>query len=152
MVANTGRMGVLIVIIGTLLSTSGEVSTSGAALPSLSSYEAQILVYISPDAHEIRESGRDVDLYPVTSEALNSEEYYFYDVRDPESADVGSDLVGHYAVNKYSADLVNAVTQEQIDSVEVNRIEDILRKAHQMHEAQIKKYRGRNLNRDAKLP
>src|SRR6185437_6392029 len=92
------------------------MSTTQSALgrtSAISLSEAEILIYVMPDSVAIRDKGRDVILEVTTSAELNQSDYYFFDVSftGPTAA---SRLVGHYAINKRTADVLNSIPTAHI--------------------------------------
>lgn len=106
-------------------------------------YEAEILIYTMPDAAEVRKRGGDVNWIRETGDSMNQEDYYHFLVLGTlETA--ASPLVGHYAVSKCTADVWKVVPEpELVTSQELKRIQEILREAHGIDEATIRKYRDK---------
>ncbi len=108
----------------------------------LSPAEAEILIYLVPDAHALREKGNDLCSEVFDSPQANTADYYYFDavVRDspPESA---SATVGHFLVNKHTGDVWDVVSGEIIASPELLGVQAIMRRAHGVTKETIAKYR-----------
>lgn len=108
-------------------------------------HEAEILVCLLPVAHEIRGHGGDIGWARTTSDALNQADYYIFHVVKKECT-VWPCTVGHFAVNKHTADVWDDVRRELIRSTELERVQEILRKAHGIDEETVQKYRWRSID------
>ena len=103
--------------------------------------EAEILVYVMPPSVAIRQRGRDVAWELNTSRAWDQSDYYLFRVvfTGPTR---GSRLVGNYAVNKRTADLVDVSAEYRlVTSKQLRGVQRILRQEHSIGRATILKYR-----------
>src|SRR5713101_5511696 len=106
--------------------------------------EAEILVYLLPAAHEVRRQGMDVGWEMETSPRLKREDFFTFWVVNAKRPHVdGSVTIGFFSVNKHTADIWDHGLEEFVVSTELEGIQTILRKAHHIDEAAIKKYRSR---------
>ncbi len=107
-------------------------------------HEAEILIYLIPEAHELRKQGMDVGWELETGSGMNQEDFYIFSVANVKRRRVhGSAGVGFFAVNKHTADVWDAVAGELVTSSELEGVQRILRKAHLVDSATISKYSGR---------
>lgn len=80
-----------------------------------------------------------------TGPALNHSDYYHFWVVHTLPTE-GSKTVGHYAVNKHTADVwIEVPEPEMVTSPLLEGIQRILRKAHHIETPTILKYRNRHV-------
>ena len=105
--------------------------------------EAEILIYFLPEALQVRADGMDVGWEEDSTPANNQKDYYYFFVynakRPAETANV---TIGHFAVNKHTADVWDAITFEAVSSKEISGIQRILRRAHRIDQKTIERYRS----------
>jgi hypothetical protein len=107
-------------------------------------YDAEILIYLLPQAHEIRKEGMDIGWELQTSPKLNQEDFYTFWVINAKRKHVnGSVTVGYFSVNKHTADIVDNLG-ELVTSLELAGVQRILREGHHIDTATIQRYRSRN--------
>lgn len=116
---------------------------ASAALPTITEWEASLLLYVLPPAHRIRSVGKDVQWFadPYHPEA-NYDLYFIFWLKAEPSPDTASDSLGWYAVNRFTGDVWDFTSDERVTDREVEGVARILRKAHGIEEKQIKKYRS----------
>ncbi len=105
-------------------------------------YEAEILVYLLPQAHEIRKEGFDVVWTLEDDSKTNQRDFYTFWVISTRKQVEGSRTIGYFSVNKHTADIVDPL-QNIITSPELEGIQRILRKAHGVDEATLQEFRSR---------
>ena len=107
-------------------------------------HEAEILVYLLPQAHDIRNEGMEIGWELQTSPKLNQEDFYNFWVFNAKRKHVhGSVTVGYFSVNKHTADIVDALGKF-VASPELEGVQRILREAHHIDDTTIKEYRSRS--------
>jgi hypothetical protein len=116
-------------------------SAPHAALPEqIAPYEAEILIYVLPQAQELRKQGMDVGWEQDMSPKLNQRDFYTYWVVNSKRPNVeGSVTVGYFSVNRHTAEVWND-NNEQVDTSELAGIERILRRAHHIDEETLHKF------------
>lgn len=104
-------------------------------------HEAKILVYLVPDAKLARADGVDVEIHAY--EKADSPYYwcFLYSTRKPVVKGQSVTL-GHYRVNKYSADIWRDVPKALMESREIQGVQRILRQAHGISDATVKRFRA----------
>jgi hypothetical protein len=107
-------------------------------------YEAEILIAVHPSVLEARAAGEDVGLWPESGDHLNLADFFFFIVKYNEGPG-DTDLIAHLAVNRHTCDVVDYVglSGEVERGRELEAIQEILRRAHGIDEAVIRKYRDR---------
>jgi hypothetical protein len=112
-----------------------------AALPEqIAPYEAEILIYMLPEAQELRSQGMDVGWERETSPKLNQRDFYTFWVVNSKRPNVqGSVTVGHFSVNKHTAEVWDD-NDKRVESSELTGIARILRQAHHIDEGTLHKY------------
>jgi len=126
------------------------VSTQGVSTPptphSISSGEAEILIYLLPEAHEIRKAGMEIGWQRETSQKWNQHDFYFFWVYNAMRSEAGSVTVGTFAVNKHTGDIWHVLLQEQVESQEIKGVQRILRRTHGIDDRKLHKYANRPLS------
>ena len=117
-------------------------STSSIRASEISQYEAELLVYFSPDLVRTRERGSEVELHRSSKE---NSDYYYFEAYNRTNSGVGSATIGHYAVNRHTAEIWLAVPKMLIMSSELKCIQEVLRRAHHISEETMKLYGGARL-------
>lgn len=92
--------------------------------------ESRILVYLVPDAHDIRRQGRDVFMGRPDYPGLNRRDFWFWTVTDPSGPAIGSAMVGSYGVNVHTGKVLVLGTYEEVHSRELKGVQKILREEH----------------------
>jgi len=106
-------------------------------------HEAEILIYLLPQAQELRKQGMDVGWELQTSPKLNQRDFYTYWVVNSKRPNVeGSVTVGYFSVNKYTAEVWddNDEKVKVLDAGELEGVERILRRAHHIDEVTLHKF------------
>ncbi len=83
----------------------------------------------------------DVGWEQSTDTKLNLDDYYFFWVYNATRVTGGSVTIGHYAVNKHTADIWDFMSGQRLDSKELERVQSILRRAHHISEGLVARYR-----------
>jgi len=106
-------------------------------------HEAEILIYLLPDAHEVRKQGMDVGWELQTGSDFNQKDFFVFWVVNAKRPNVnGSVTLGYYAVNRHTADVWVDVVNGFVVSKELEGVQRILRRAHHIDEATIAMYRS----------
>src|SRR5262250_3106116 len=94
--------------------------------------DAEILVYLTPAAEAVRKTGVDVVRDESTSEKLNLNDYYVFQILSTRTCEACSTTVGHFAVNKHTADVLTLDVDDYrlLTGGEIDGIQRIIRKAH----------------------
>lgn len=114
-------------------------SVPGEAQP-LAPHEAEILIYLMPEASALRSQRMDIGWEQTTSPDLNLRDFYFFWVYNSKRESSGSVTIGHFAVNKHTGDVWNAMTSKKIASAELAGVQRILRKAHRIDADLVKRH------------
>lgn len=123
--------------------SSGQSVKGNAQAPEqIALHEAEILVYLTPAAVETRLKGMDVGWEQSTDAKLNVNDYYFFWVYNATRTKEGSVTIGHYAVNKHTADMWNFMSGQRLDSKELEKVQSILRRAHRISDTLVARYRS----------
>jgi len=140
---------VVLVTCLTLLLCSAAARHGTPDVPMLQPWEAELIAYLSPAGHRIRESGFDivVTLEPAGPHRNDHDYWFFWAVSSDKEENAGSTTVAHFAVNKWSGDLWNAVSVEQISTSEIEGVKRILRKVRGIDESDLTQHRDRPLYR-----
>lgn len=133
----------VISLIGTVLLGAAQGFSQQPGLLAL--HEAEILIYLIPPAQAVRSEGMDVGWEQSSATALNQADYFFFWVYNSIREGTGSVTIGHYAVNKHTADVWDVVSDQMVESAELKGIQRILRKAHGIGEDAIRTYRMKPL-------
>ncbi len=136
------------VVVGSLicLGFSPATATAQGKPEPVALHEAEILIYLLPEAHQIRSEGMEIGWEVSTSPKLNQDDYFTFWVYSAKRKGTGSVTVGHFAVNKHTADVWDSVLDKIISTNELQGVQKILRKGHRIDEETIKKYRFRSLS------
>jgi hypothetical protein len=127
------------------------MASSATTLPSkpqisraeqISYTDAEILVYLLPQAQELRRQGMDIGWELQTSPALNQTNFYIFWVVNSKRPKVeGSVTVGYFAVNKHTADVWDQGLEEFVVSPDVAAVQSILRRGHHIGAETISSFR-----------
>lgn len=112
----------------------------------ISRHEAEILIYLLPEAVEIRREGMDVGWEFQDSDAYNQKDFYIFWVYNRDRTGTGSITIGYFAVNKHNADVWDLDFERLVAGKEIERVQGILRKAHSISEDTIQNFRAINPN------
>ncbi|MBZ5647692.1 MAG: hypothetical protein LAN37_10760 [Acidobacteriia bacterium] len=120
-------------------------STAAETAPSLVTLtEAEILVYFVPQAMQVRAEGMDIGWEEDSSPKDNRKDFYYFFLYNAKRPNAANATIGHFAVNKHTADVWNAVTLEMVASRELAGIQKILRRAHHIDQRTMEKYKSTN--------
>ena len=107
-------------------------------------YEAEILIYLLPEAHEVRRQGMEIGWELQANPAYNLEDFYVFWIVNAKRPRVhGSVTIGFFGVNKHTADVWAEGIERFVVTPELVGVQGILRKSHHIDEATIEKYRSR---------
>jgi hypothetical protein len=110
--------------------------------------EAAILINLLPIASDLRSKGSDIDWGPLDyedSRGLNSRDYWFFLVyKAPRKAE-GSAPIGRFAVNDQTADVWDMDSGKLVQSRELEKVQAILRREHNISASWIDYYRNHPL-------
>ncbi len=106
--------------------------------------EAEVLIYLLPQAHELRSKSMDVSWELETGKSFNQNDFYIFWVVNSKRPNVqGSVTVGYFAVNKHSAEVWSLDANNFVSSSELEGIQRIIRTAHAITEPLIQQYHSR---------
>jgi len=115
--------------------------------------EAAILVNLLPVASELRSKGSDIDWAPLNYpdlKGLNSRDYWFFSLYKGSRKAGHSALAGRFAVNVQTADVWDRDSGEQVHSRELELVQAVLRREHNISAAWIEYYRNHPLEQGDK--
>ncbi len=116
-------------------------ATAASCRPSqLQEYEAEILIYLIPEATEARKNGEKVAWELQSSAKLNQNDFfvfYLYNAGAPESS---SPTIGYFAVNKHTAEVWNMNAEEPLHSADLLSVGEIFRRGHCIDEQTVRLY------------
>jgi hypothetical protein len=117
-------------------------STHTAALPEqIGLHEAEILIYLIPQAQELRKQGMDIGWELETSPELNQQDFYTFWVVNSKRPNVqGSVTIGYFSVNKHTADVWDNDNEKIVSTAELEGIKKILRQAHHIDDLALRKF------------
>jgi len=97
----------------------------------LSQTEAEILIYLLPEAHQVRQEGMDIGWELQTGSAWNQKDFYGFWVVNAKRKNVGSVTIGFFSVNKHTAEVWDDTpSPKRVNNVELRGIQKILREGH----------------------
>jgi hypothetical protein len=103
--------------------------------------EAEILVYLLPQAQELRKQGMDVGWELQTGPKFNRKDFYTFWVVNAKRPNVeGSVTVGYFDVNKHTGEVWDEGLEKSVVSSELTGVQGILRKAHRIDSSTLAKY------------
>jgi len=103
--------------------------------------EARALVAMIPAVHQARIEGFEI-IYGLVDDSANyTSDYYVY--RIVVRTDAPSGLIGFYAVNKWTADVWNAVLTVWECSPELEKVQAAMRSLHGINDEVIAAYRDK---------
>jgi hypothetical protein len=116
--------------------------------------EAAILINLLPIASELRSKGSEIDWqvqnYSEDSRGLNGRDYWFFLVYKGPRKAKGSAPIGRFAVNEQTADVWDRDSRELVHSCELEAVQAVLRREHNISAAWIDYYRNHPLERGGK--
>ncbi len=141
------RMKVVITIFAiaaSFIGVAAALETPEAQRTSLSVEEAEILVYLVPDADHVRNAGCDVDAEPQTSPKLDQTIFFtFWLVRTGKKARclAWPVDVSYFSVNKRTGSVWDDMPEpHRVTSSTVNGVLKIIRRKNGITEATLRKY------------
>lgn len=112
-----------------------------ASAEQIAPYEAEILVYLLPQAQELRKQGMEVGWELQTSSKLDQRDFYTYWVFNLKRQNVeGSVTIGYFSVNKHTAEVWDNGNEKVVDAKDLEGVEKILRRAHQINKETFDKF------------
>jgi len=106
--------------------------------------EAEILIYLLPQARELRRQGMDIGWELQTSTKFNQEDFFVFLVANTKRSYAnGSVSVGYFAVNKHNAEIWSLDINRFVSSQGIRGVQKIIRSAHHIDEAVIRRYHSR---------
>jgi len=104
-------------------------------------HEAEILIYLLPQAQELRNRGMDIGWELETSPKLNQQDFYTFWVVNSKRPNVqGSVTIGYFSVNKHTAEVWDDDREKLMSSSELEGIQRILRQAHHIDETTLRRF------------
>ena len=111
--------------------------------PLITREEAEILIYVMPDAEAERKAGKDVAWTPEVNKQYDlANFYYFWVVGAGQRKEPGSITVGYFAVNKHTGDMWETVNTEHITGPQLSGVQKIIREHHNITAAVLKEFSG----------
>jgi hypothetical protein len=95
----------------------------------ISRYEAEILVYLLPEAHDMRAQGFDAEA--IYDEDGSKGGDFVFRLQAVVPNPDGSTLLGHFAVNKVTGQILERAPDQQVVSKELEGVLKVMRRAHQ---------------------
>jgi len=136
-------MAAFAIVLSILSWSAGPLADSFKA-ESITLYEAEVLIYLLPEAHEVRSQGMDVGWEQQQSPSLNLDDFFVFWVVNAKRKDVhGSVTIGFFSVNKHTADIWDNDLGDFVATPELQGVQRILREAHHIDEAIMEKFRSR---------
>jgi hypothetical protein len=103
--------------------------------------EAEILIYLLPEAQELRKQGMDIGWELQTSDKLNQRDFYtFWVINSKRPNTAGSVTVGYFSVNKHTAEVWDTNSDRVVGAAEIEGVQRILRRAHHIDEETLHKF------------
>jgi hypothetical protein len=112
-----------------LMCLPGVTLIDAADAPRISEIESKILVYLTPDAQQVRSLGREVFISRSEASNLNWSDFWYWEVTDPSSPAIGTNFVALFAVNVHTGAVFKPVPDE-VTGEELAGVQKILRRAH----------------------
>ncbi len=128
---------------GALLQSQGTIPPESS--PSDTSLtEAEILIYVLPDSQVVRKQRGDISWEVEAGPAQNTKDFYTFYVVGPIAEGEASSTIGHFSVNKHTADVWDTVFNKLTVGADLAGIQKILREGHHIDARTIQRYRGVN--------
>jgi len=129
------RDALALLSVSVLLAAAPATRSAGSCVSSkLSRAEAQQLVLRAPDVLAIQQAGGKVDAleWRGSAAAARPDLFYYFELQRPklETLPLQSGLVGHFAVNRYSARVLNLDTGAAVAGAELAKLQAQLRSKH----------------------
>jgi len=133
-------MAAFAIVLSILSWSAGPLADSFKA-ESITLYEAEVLIYLLPEAHEVRSQGMDVGWEQQQSPSLNLDDFFVFWVVNAKRKDVhGSVTIGFFSVNKHTADIWDNDLGDFVVTPELQGVQRILREAHHIDEGTVQKF------------
>ena len=141
---NSSIAAALIALLFTPSVSSPQYIRTTRAPELLSLEEAEILIYVLPQAQEVRKQGMDIGWELQTTQKLNQEDFYTFWVVNAKRQCVDCSVtIGYFSVNKHTAEIWEDDTVQIVTSPEIEGIQKIVRTAHPNKQDTIEKYHSR---------
>ncbi len=128
-----------LLFIATAISSTGQQETKKPETITLP--EAEILVYLLPDSHDVRAQGMEVAWVQDTGPELNHKDYFYFFVYNAKRQYAASVTIGHFAVDKHTGEVWDSVLWEKRSSPEIEGVQRIIRKAHAIGPDVLEKFK-----------
>lgn len=103
--------------------------------------EAEVLIYLLPEAQELRKQGMDVGWELQKSPKFNQKDFYTFWVVNAKRPHVeGSVTVGFFDVNKHTGEIWDEGLEKFVTSPDIAGVQQILRNAHGIDTSTLAKY------------
>lgn len=114
--------------------------------------EANFLVRLAPSIQRATAEGIEIKLGldETPGVGFNVDSYWLY--RVVATTDAPSGLIGHYGVNKHTADVWEYVLTKRIESRHIETVQAVLREIHRIGPETIAKYRDLPIYVDIEQP
>jgi hypothetical protein len=107
--------------------------------------EAEILIYLLPQAQSLRSKGMDVGWELQTGPTWKLQDFYAFEVANIKRKNADTASLGFFSVNKHTADVWDDVPAPRLikaDGLELGGVQRILREVHHIDASTMTKYRG----------
>jgi hypothetical protein len=148
----TREIAISFVLLGTVIGGTLLFSQNAPSPELLIRHEAEILIYMLPPARQVRAQGMEVGWELERSAKWNQRDYFFFWVYNTRRPEAGSVTIGHFAVNKHTADVREMLLDTIVEDHELQGVQNILRRAHGIDERTIKKHRNLGLAEPREKP
>jgi hypothetical protein len=113
--------------------------------------EAEFLIYLLPEAQELRSQGMDISWELETSADLNQADFYVFWVINPKRKHhEGSVTVGYFGVNRHNAEVWSLDSNGLLSTPELEGAQRIIRQARSITETVVQQYHLRRPDAPAK--
>jgi len=126
-----------------LMATLTAASSAPKPASQINLFEAETLLFLSPEIQGVIHRGMEVALDPDDDNPRAKEPTFFF-FRVRARVDAPSNLVGYYAVNRYTADVLSIATEEFISGPELAAVQTVIRKVHGIDSAVLQMHRTKD--------
>jgi hypothetical protein len=120
----------------------GEVHADAKDAGEISLSEAEILIYALPEAHDVRAEGMEIGWELQADSRQESKHFYYFFVYNTKRQGAASVTVGHFAVNRHTAEVWDTVLVKRVESPELGGIQRIVRRARGIARQAMKQFSG----------
>ncbi len=114
--------------------------TTQVATP-IALYEAEILVYLLPQAQEVRRQGWEIGWELQRGREAGGADFFVFHVYNATRPSSGSVTIGYFAVNRQTAEVWECgVPPRIVSSREMRGVQKILRQGHRIDDRYIKEH------------